>query len=163
MPSSPPPTDPPGSAVPPSLQLVRQERTVPAIVAELPAALAEVRAQGTTRHQQRRLRAALAGLVFSYWAHKFHHQRAILDPKRDKLIQQRLLECEDNVSDLLWALDMAAKDDWVTGEDPKSRHPNDSIEYLFRDRGMVEKFGDRSRRFRENAIHPMAAKYVPDA
>lgn len=144
-----------------NLALVRSERSVPAIIAELPVMLAEVAEAADARHAQRKLRSALAGLVFSYWSHKLRHLRAILDPKRDKLIQQRLLECDDHASDLLYCIDGAAKDPWVTGEDPKCRHPNDGIEYLFRDRGMVEKYAERTRGFRENRPHPMVERYVP--
>ena len=124
--------------------------------------MAEVREQADIRHARRKLRSALAGLIFSYWALKFRHPRAILDPKRDKLIQQRLAECDDSADDLIYALDGAAKDPWVTGEDPKCRHPNDSIEYLFRDRGMVEKYAERTAGFRENRTHPIIVKYVPE-
>lgn len=138
----------------------RTEVTTPAIVAALPELLAEVSKQVDERARLARFRAACAGMVFAYWAHLFDHRRSRLDSKRDRLIQQRLAECDDCVSELLWALDMAAKDDWVRGLDPRSRHPNDSVEYLFRDRGMVEKFGERSLKFRAGEIHPLARKHL---
>jgi hypothetical protein len=150
------------SAAKKHLSLVRRETRVPDIIAALPDTLAAVESAAMERADKRHLRVALAGLTFAYWAHKFQHKRALLDPKRDRLIQARLEECGDNVSDLLWALDAAAKDPWVIGTDPKCRHPNDSLEYLFRDRGMVERFGDRMRGFREDQRHPLATKHLGD-
>ena len=138
----------------------REEVTTPAIVAALPDLLAEVTRVVDERARNARFRAACAGMVFAYWAHLFDHKRSRLDLKRDRLIQQRLAECDDCVSELLWALDMAAKDEWVRGLDPRSRHPNDSLEYLLRDRGQVEKFGERSPRFRAGEIHPLAKKHL---
>jgi hypothetical protein len=144
-----------------SLALIpRDEVTTPAIVAALPELLTQVTAMVDERARAARFRAACAGMVFAYWAHLFDHRRSRLDLKRDRLIQQRLVECDDCVSELLWALDMAAKDDWVRGNDPRSRHPNDSIEYLLRDRGMIEKFGERSLKFRAGEIHPLAKKHL---
>ena len=144
----------------PALKLVRTDTRVPDIVANLPAVMAAVQQEVDAARQLARYRAALAGLVFAYWAHRFHHKKARLDPKRDRLIQHRLIECEDNVSDLLWMLDAAAKDDWVNGTAPNAKHPNDSIDYLFRDRGMVEKFGERSKGFRDSIPHPLAVKHL---
>lgn len=137
-----------------------KEATTPAIVAALPTLLAEVEKAVTARARAEQFRAACAAMVFAYWAHLFDHKKARLDVKRDRLIQQRLQECDDCVSELLWALDMASRDDWVRGTDPRSRHPNDSIEYLMRDRGTIEKFGERSPQFRNGDIHPLAKKHL---
>jgi len=145
----------------PHLMLVRSTRSVPKLVETMQAALSDVQDRADRRGRRLALRSALAGLVFAYWAHLFDHKKALLDPKRDRIIQQRLAECEDDVSQILYAMDMAAKDDWVMGLSARASHRNDSIEYLLRDRGMVEKFGERSKGFRTGQTHPMAAKYVP--
>lgn len=146
-----------------ALQLVRQEATTPAIVAALPALLDEVRQIADRREHTQMFRAACSALIFAYWAHLFNHKRARLDAKRDRLIQNRLAECDDDVSELLWALDAAAKDDWVRGTAPNARHPNDSLEYLLRDRGQVERWGERSPGWRDGRVHPLAKKHLGEA
>jgi hypothetical protein len=130
------------------------------IVESLSADLADARTAAVERKQREKIRRALAGLVFAYWAAKFDHPRALLDEKRERRLMSRLQECDDNVSDLLWALDGALKDPWIMGTDPRSTRPYDDIQTILRDREQVEKFGDRTRGFRENRIHPMAKKYL---
>jgi len=145
-----------------ALSLVGKEVTTPAIVAALPQMLDEVRAAADRRGQQTMFRSALAALVFAYWSHLFNHKRARLDVKRNRLIQARLAECEDDVSEILWALDAAAKDEWVRGTAPNARHPNDSLEYLLRDLGQVERWGERSPGWRDGRVHPLAKKHLGD-
>lgn len=130
------------------------------IVAHLAADLEAVSHETSKRKQTEHRRKCLAGLVFAYWAAKYGHDRALLDPKREKKIIARLAECEDNVSDLLWALDGALKDDWIMGRDKHSTRKYDDIETILRDRAQIEKFGERTKGFRENRSHPMTTKYL---
>jgi len=136
-------------------------RSKDAILASLASDLAETSAEAKSQKQRQQFRRALAGLVFAYWAAKFDHPRALLDPKRERRLMARLEECGDNVSDLLWALDGAFRDDWIMGRDPRSTRKYDDLHTILRDREQIERFGGNMPGFRENRVHPLWLKHMP--
>lgn len=139
--------------------LVLRKRTAAAIVAALGDDLLALREAATAAKQKSAARAVLAGIVFAYWAFQFDHPRALLDPRRERRLLARLAECDDNVSDLLWALDGARRDKWTMGEARDSEKRFDDIETILLDRSHVERFGERMKGFRDNLPHPLAAKH----
>ena len=68
----------------------------------------------------------------------FDPTRTILNPKRQKRILDRLLENRGDVSELLYVVDGALKDDWTMGRAPNSTKPYNGTETIFRDREKVE-------------------------
>lgn len=141
----------------PELPAVIGPRTLPAIRAQLAQVLDEV-AQGTrkriTREQSRKL---LAGIVVGYWMAKFNHPKALVDNKRERLVMKQLEENGDNLDELLYALDGAAREPYVNGQ--KDGTPHDDIEFLLRNRGQIERFANLSKKYRDGVAHPTAAKY----
>lgn len=133
---------------------------IQATLAEVAETLAAVSAATTLKQRNALHQRACAGLVFAYWQAKFDHPRALLDRKREARIVARLRENEGDVGELLYVLDMAAKDPWTTGEDPKAGRPYDGIETIFRDRSQVERFAERSAAYRAGKPHPTAVKYL---
>jgi hypothetical protein len=114
---------------------------------ESPKALVELRstredmiAAGAEAQQQRQgaTREAVV-LVFDYWRLVMGHPAAILDDKREKRIRARLREAGGNVSDLLFAIDGARKDDYLMGRDEKAPRKYDGVETVLRDRAQVER------------------------
>jgi len=105
-------------------------------------------------------RGVMVKIVFSYWAKRLGHDEALFDQKRDRTIRQRLVENQDNLSELLYAVDGALKDDWVMGRDAKSQKRFDGIEHIFQDRAHVEKFAITIPQYRSKQQHPMAIKYA---
>lgn len=104
-------------------------------------------------------RGVMVKIVFSYWAKRLGHEQALFDSKRDQVIRQRLRENQDNLSELLYAVDGALRDDWVMGRDPKSVKRFDGIESIFQDRAHVEKFAGAMAPYRAGTPHAMAEKY----
>lgn len=133
---------------------------VAATLARVAEDLVAASAEAKTAKQQVRIRRAMAGLVFAYWAAKFDHGRALLDPKREKKLMARLQECDDRVSDLLWALDGALRDDWVMGRDPRSTRRYDDLSTLLRDRETLERHASVTKGWRDGREHPLALKYL---
>lgn len=150
------------------LALVKAEPAAPvrltadAFIAELPQRLAALAAEEDSKRRQMLWRDQAVGFVFSYWAKRFGRPRAALDPKRAKLILQRLREADDQVSDLLYALDGARKDPWIMGTDPNSTKAYTGIETILRDRATVERHAERSPRFHAGLDHPMLERW-PEA
>lgn len=135
------------------------KRSATDIVEHLRADLSAAHSEAKAAKAKVKMRRAMAGLVFAYWTAKYDHPRALLDQARERRIMQRLEECQDKVSDLLWALDGARKDKWVMGEDRHSDRKYDGIEVILRDRSQVEKFAEKTKGFREDKDHPMWVKY----
>ncbi len=75
--------------------------------------------------------------VFAYWAVKLEHPRAKLDPKRKKLLRDRFAEGA-TAEELKLAVDGVL----IEIESWPDRRRFDGIEYVFKNRGSVEKFMD---------------------
>lgn len=117
-----------------------QTKTTTAVALRAPDALAPVReATGRRKTVEAGLDLA-ADVLFAYHRDRFGHPRAILDDKRRNRIIARLRENGGDVSELLYALDGALKDDWIMGRAKESTKKYDSIDTIFRDRGQVERF-----------------------
>ena len=99
--------------------------------------------------------------VFAYWQAKLGHPQAILDRQRRARLEARLRENGGDVSELLYAIDGALRDDWIMGRDPKAQRRYDGIETIFRDRGQVERFVATVPG--RNGQHPFLAQPVPGA
>ena len=116
--------------------------------------LSEVKslAEGTSERE-----AALAlavEIVFRYWQAKMNKSgRVILDDKRGRYIKARLRENGCDVSELLYAIDGAKRDDWLMGRCDNSRKKFNGIQQLFRDREQVENLVEQLGRVPD--IHPL--------
>jgi hypothetical protein len=98
---------------------------------------------------------AAAEVVFAHWARTFNRTRALLDRDRERRIRQRLTENQGDVSELLYAIDAASKDDWTRGKAPNSVKPYDDVHTVLRDRAQVEKFATRCKGYRDREEHPV--------
>lgn len=119
--------------------------------------VADLKSLFTQQHVNGGLREAKAKLVFAYWAAKWDHGNAVYDAKRQAQLLARLRENADDVSELLWVIDGAKRDDWP------DRRRYAGIEQLFRDRGAVEKFASLAPGYQRQEYHPMAEKFCPKA
>ena len=81
-----------------------------------------------------------AEVVFRYWRDRmgFDPDRTILNEKRRKRIVDRLRENGGDVSELLYCVDGALRDDWTMGRAPRSVKPFTGTQTIFRDREQVE-------------------------
>lgn len=142
-----------------ALPAIRGKRTGEAVMHRFVAVLDEVTAGTRTRLAKTQQRTLQAELVFAYWIRKFNHPRALLDKPREAVIMKRLEENGGDVSELLYALDGATRDDWVTGQHPKANHPNDGVDYILRNRERIEQYANVCKGYKQNAPHPTALKY----
>lgn len=102
---------------------------------------------------------ASVGVVFAYWARVMNHRRVVLDRKRFSRIAARLRENGRDASELLYAIDGAATDDFLMGRDPKAPRRYDGIETILRDREQVERLAERCKAYRNGTPHPIAVEY----
>ena len=79
-----------------------------------------------------------AATVFAYWRDVMGHPGAILDAKREARLIARLRENGADVSELLYCVDGAVRDDWTMGRSANSTKPYNGTETIFRDREKVE-------------------------
>ena len=106
-----------------------------------------VREKTASKNDLMTLRIAV---LFSYWAAKFQHgSRVLLDRKRESRLRTRLKENGGNLSELLYAVDGAARDDWLIEKGLTG------IETIFRDRGTVEKYSQRCTACVNGEMHAM--------
>lgn len=96
------------------------------------------------RTQERQTREAAlrlgAEVTFKYWAARMGRTDSTrLDRKREARLVSRLRENGGDVSELLYAVDGALRDDWLMGRDAHAPRKYDGIETLFRDRAQVER------------------------
>ena len=144
-----------------SLPAIRGKRDVQAVMLRLATTLDEVtagRRDALNRDQWRRIAAEL---VFAYWAKSFGKERSFLtdnDPRERKILA-RMAENDDDVSELLYALDGAKRSKFLMG-DNESRTVYDGIETLLRDRAQVEKLSSKCKAWRDGEPHPMILKYA---
>jgi hypothetical protein len=113
-------------------------------------------------HHRETVEAALhlaAETIFVYWQAKLGHPGALLDRKRSAKLEARLRENGGDVSELLYAVDGALRDDWLMGRDPKAPRRYDGIETVFRDRAQVERLVATAPG--RNGPHPFLAQPVP--
>jgi len=93
--------------------------------------------------ERRRLEQGLqlaAEAVFAYWhARMGRNGRTVLDKKRESRLLARLRENDGDVSELLYAVDGALRDDYLMGRDPKAPRAYNGVETIFRDRAQVER------------------------
>lgn len=142
------------------LPAVRRRPTCAAKTAEqvqldLAAALA---AAGTGEVVRQSVRELQSELVFAYWGARLHHKGARMDPKRDSRIQDRLVENDGNVHELLYVVDGARRDPNLMGKN-ETQTPHNGIETLFRDRGQVERLAALGG-YEPGKTHKMAERYL---
>ena len=79
-------------------------------------------------------------VIFRYWRDRmgFDPDRTILNDKRKARIAARLRENGADVSEMLYVVDGALRDDWTMGRDPRSTKPFNGIATVFRDREKCE-------------------------
>jgi hypothetical protein len=134
-------------------------RTLEAVEARLAVVLAGVSADAHRRAGADEIRRAGAALVFSYWARKLDHPKALLDDDRERRLVKRLTENGGDVHELLYVVDGALKDDWTMGRSQRSSKKFDGIETIFQDRAHVEKFAALCPGYKAGTPHPMATKF----
>lgn len=149
------------SATPPlAVEVVERRKpkalSVETIIENLRAVEEQTDRRATTEAQ----REVQAQVAFAYWAKRLGHPGALLDPKRQRVLVTRLSENRGNLSELLYAVDGALRDDWIMGRDAKSTKKYDGIETIFRDRAQVERLAQGMPGWREGKVHPMAEKYA---
>jgi len=81
-----------------------------------------------------------AEVVFRYWRDRmgFDPARTLLNEKRKSRIIARLRENGGDVSELLYVVDGALRDDWTMGRDARSTKPYNGTQTIFRDREKLE-------------------------
>lgn len=137
-------------------------RSLPVVLSGLTDFLAEVSQQTEREFHRDRLRDVMVDLVFAYWAKKTRHDGAKLDRKRAQLLRKRLVESEENVHQLLFAVDGALKDDVLMGRKVDSSRKYDGISTIYRDWEQVERLATQGG-YHEGAAHAMAVKYLDGA
>lgn len=148
----------PSPALTKSTALVARSATklsVPVIVERLQ----DVALQTARRENAGTRRDVFVEIVFAYWAKKLGHEKAFLDPKRKATLRARLVENGDDLSELLYVVDGALRDDWTMGRDARSTKRYDGIETIYQDRAHVEKFAALSSGWKQGTVHPMAGRY----
>jgi hypothetical protein len=116
--------------------------------------LAAVGTEHLAKLAKEQFRRMAAELIFSYWCKKFGQTRALYDDHREQPIVRALKANRDDGSELMWAIDGAAADEWAPVE--LKRH---DIPVLFRDRAHIEKYLT-SRKFKAGEMHPVWKKYM---
>lgn len=114
---------------------------------------------GETRSELRaeERREVMVDLVFAYWAAKTGRGEAKLDPKRYGKIRERLLQADENIHQLLYAVDGLLKDDNLMGR--KDGRKYDEVRTVFRDYEQVERLAGLGG-YREGKVHPMAMRHL---
>jgi hypothetical protein len=133
------------------------------IQTRLAAVLADVVGDGLRRVGAAEMRQVQAELVFSYWAAKLDHPKALLDAERERRLVKRLEENGGDVHELLYVVDGARKDEWTMGTAKGSTKKFDGIETIYQDRAHVEKFASMCPAYKNGDPHPMAVKYLSTA
>jgi chorismate mutase len=86
-------------------------------------------------------RRAAAEILFAYWAAKTSRNGNVFyDEKRESRLVSRLRENDDNLSELLFVVDGALKDDFLAGRETGKKQLR--IETIFRDRSQVERLSE---------------------
>lgn len=122
--------------------------------------LTAVHDQTASRRETEVRRKQLAEMVFAYYSAVLDHPRAIFTPARERLLCARLVECDDDISALLYAIDGVKYDDWVMGKDPRSVKRFDTPEFIFRTWGQVERFAESRLGYAKGEPHKLAVKYA---
>lgn len=149
----------PSPALTKSTALVARGATNKLSVPEIVTQLQDTALQARRRETAGARREMFAEIVFAYWATKLGHTRTFIDPKRRATLRSRLVENGDDLSELLYVVDGALRDDWTMGRDARSTKRFDGIETIYQDRAHVEKFAGMSAAFKKGEPHPMATKY----
>jgi hypothetical protein len=144
-----------------ALPAIRGARTHDAIMARLASVSAEIAAGQRRALALDQMRRLAAELVFSYWTVRFEHPKARLDDKREARIMERLRENDDDVSELLYALDGAFHDDRIMAKGKFAGDTMyDGIETVLRDRAQVERFSSTRVGFKQGRPHRAYEKYL---
>jgi len=148
---------------PKSKALVARSATAKLSVPVIVQRLQDVEQTTVRRENADTRRDVFVEIVFAYWAKRLGHEKVLLDRKRQGTLRARLVENGDDVSELLYVVDGALRDDWTMGRDPRSTKKFDGIETIYQDRAHVEKFAGGCAAFKRGEIHPMADKYAAAA
>lgn len=126
---------------------------------EVGAAMGVVRDAYSQERDRQRQANDKAKVVFSYWvAATGRSERTVYDARRESRIVARLKENGGNIDELLYAIDGAVKDPWLSGKDPKTGGKKyDGIETILRDRAQVERLAETQRGYRNDEPHPIHA------
>lgn len=145
---------------PAPLPAIQGKRTYAALLGRLAAVSTEILEGTRERLRKADLRIIQAELVFGYWIAKTGHEKAIFDPKRERLLIRHLTDNGGDVSELLYAIDGSLRDDHLQGRKPDSDRKYDGVETIFRDRAQVERLAGLVKAYREDKPHRMVEKYA---
>lgn len=123
------------------------------------ASLDQLRTKAATQRERTAARRLLAEFVFAYYCAKLGHPRARYTEAREKLLMQRLVDNDDDVNTLLYAVDGVFHDDWVMGKDPRSTKRYDTLHFIFRTWDQVERFAEERKGYIAEKPHGQAVKY----
>lgn len=142
------------------LPAIKGKRTLEAVTARLAQVMGEVSEGTRARLQRDQLLVMQAEMIFSYWAAKTGHERSIFDAKRERQIIKMLEMNGGDVSELLYVVDGALRDDTIQGKRSDSTRKYDGIETIFRDRAQVERLAGIVKAYREGKTHKLVEKYA---
>ena len=111
----------------------------------LPAKIEEPNVVQLRTRERKTKEAALklaAEVVFRYWRDRMGWEptRTLLTDDRERKVIKALRENGADVSELLYAIDGALRDDWTMGRAPNSTKKYDDLESLLLNRNRIEKF-----------------------
>jgi len=101
-----------------------------------------VRDKTTARKLKESALALAAKVIFTYWRDcmGFDAKTTVFNDKRRDRIIARLRENQGDVSELLYAIDGAVRDEWTMGRANNSPRPYNGVAQVFRDREKVEQY-----------------------
>lgn len=136
---------------------MRVPRTYAVVRSEIDSSFQQLTDQAVERETQ--IEAA-AEILFAYWAAKTGRQNnALYDRQRASRLRARLVENDGNLSELLYAVDGALRDDHLTGRSTSGGGKKYlGIETLFRDRAQVERLSALMS-YRMGQEHPLLVRH----
>lgn len=138
-------------------EIEREPKALVALRATPDLPMASVERETATRKTREAALHLGAQVVFTYWRAKMGKTvRSLLDPKRETRLISRLRENGGDVSELLYAVDGATRDEFLMGRDDRAARPYNGIETIFRDRAQVERLVALVKQRQEQ--HPFLAE-----
>lgn len=129
-----------------------------ALVVQGQAAFARLAALSEQEAEVKRIREEMVSLAFAYWAIRTNHLNALQDPKRERILRNRLVENSNNINELLFVVDGLKRDKSLMGDNDRGRK-YDGIETIYRDRAIVERLAELGG-YSPGTTHPQVAELM---